>query len=336
MDRVRQVRARDRIPRCFVRMLTPISVSQDDDVLAVRTNHWDQLLVERFDNSRPRHSQRFVVSLEQNIRVIAIFPSHLVKESLGFVDMPLGVMIVPIDDDVDALRDGRVDDQLNLRLLSPWILQVTRTLVNAQHSTNQRAFPVINQPIDYSRCIILSLPLRPEEGHALQLYSIAIFTDDIVSCNTQPTVLLHRATRRGRWRGSWRGWVAPAGPPATCRGRASWVEGAGASGTIGSRLVAPPSAIFAAIPTICLEPAATTAHWRGVWRRGRRRCGGRGGRNWLRRWDCPADTAAQSTSLQHIAGVCITFSTGGPTCATRIVIGARADTATQSTVLRHP
>jgi len=111
-------------------MLTPISVTQNNDVVGILPDDWDQLLVVRFDDSRPRHGKWFVVGLEQNMRVIAIFLSHLGEEPLGLVDMPLGVVVVPIDEDIDALRDGRVDDQLNLPLLSPWILQVTRTLMN--------------------------------------------------------------------------------------------------------------------------------------------------------------------------------------------------------------
>jgi len=140
-------------------MLTPISVTQDNDVVGILTDDWDQLLVVRLDDSRPRYSKWFIVGLEQYMRVIAIFRSHLCEESLGFIDMPLGVMVVPIDEDVDTFRDGCVDDQLHLRLLSPWILQVTRTLVDAQHSTDQRALPVINHPIDHSLCVVLSLPL---------------------------------------------------------------------------------------------------------------------------------------------------------------------------------
>jgi len=163
MDRVRQIRARDWIPCCFIRMLAPISIPQNDEVVGVSADDWDQLLVVRFDNSGPRHTQRLVVGLEYNVIATAIFPGHLVEESRGFTDMILGVVIVPIDDDVDALVDGRSDDQLYLRLLSLWILQIPGTLVNAQHSTHQLALPVINQPIDYSLCIILSLPLRPEE-----------------------------------------------------------------------------------------------------------------------------------------------------------------------------
>jgi len=113
------------------------------------------------------------------MRVTAIFLSHLGEESLGFIDMPLGVVVVPINEDIDALRDGRVNDQLNLSLLSPWILQVTGTLMNAQNSSNQRALPVIDQPIDHSLCVVLPLPLGPEEGHAMQLYNRTIFTDNL-------------------------------------------------------------------------------------------------------------------------------------------------------------
>jgi len=146
--------------------------------------------------------------------------------------------------------------------------------------------------------------------------------------------------RRGRRRrGRRRPWRGRGVAPTADWGRPAGVEDAGAHFAIGSRLVTPSGAIFAAIAAICFESAATTAPWRGVWRRRRRRCGGAGCRNWLRwlrRWDCPALTAAQSTILQHITGVCLTLSIGGPICATRIVIGARADTAAQSTVLQHP
>merc|ERR1719195_1525659 len=263
MDRVRQIRAGDWIPSCLVWMLTPISVAQNDDVVRVLTDDWDQLLVVRFDDSRPRHGKWFVVGLEQNMRVVAIFRSHLGEEPLGFIDMPLGLVIVPIDEDVDALRDGRVDDQLDLPLLSPWILQITGTLMNAQNGTKQRALPIINHPIDHSLRVVLPLPLRPEEGHALQLYRIAMFTDDIVSCNTQPSMFRHGCPCRS-W-GHW-GWRGPrtAGAPAAGRGRTARVETASALSTIGSRLVTPPSAIFAAVAAVCSEPAASSASWRGV------------------------------------------------------------------------
>merc|ERR550525_376249 len=58
-----------------------------------------------------------------------------------------------------------------------------------------------------------------------------------------------------------------------------------------------------------------------------------------------ADTTAQSTVHQHVGGVCLTLSTGGPISAILILIGARrrrrclgrwrADTAAQSTVHQH-
>jgi len=149
MDRVRQVRACDWIPCCFIGMLAPISIPQNNEVVGVCADDWDQLLVERFDDTRPRHSQRFVVGLEYHMIVTAIFLSHFVKEGLGFVDMIFGVVIMPIDDDINALRDGCVDDQLYLRFFSAWILQVTGTLMNAEDGTHQRALPIINQPIHH-------------------------------------------------------------------------------------------------------------------------------------------------------------------------------------------
>ena len=51
--------------------------------------------------------------------------------------MSFSVVVVPIDEDVDVLRDGSVDDQLHLPLLSPWVLQVTGTLMNARNGKEQ-------------------------------------------------------------------------------------------------------------------------------------------------------------------------------------------------------
>merc|ERR1719356_1437338 len=61
---------------------------------------------------------------------------------------------------------------------------------------------------------------------------------------------------------------------------------------------------------------------RSRWRRclgRRRRCLGRW-RRCLGRWR--ADAAAQTTILQHVGGVCLTLSTGGPISAILIIIGA--------------
>merc|ERR1712151_308135 len=68
----------------------------------------------------------------------------------------------------------------------------------------------------------------------------------------------------------------------------------------------------------------------------------------LRRRTLRADTTAQSTVHQHVGGVCLTLSTGGPISAILILIGARrrgrwrrclgrwrADTAAQTTVHQH-
>merc|ERR1719293_530861 len=65
----------------------------------------------------------------------------------------------------------------------------------------------------------------------------------------------------------------------------------------------------------------------------------------LRRRTLRAGTTAQSTVHQHVGGVCLTLSTGGPISTILILIGARrrrrclgrwrADTAAQSTVHQH-
>jgi len=207
-----------------------------------------------------------------------------------------------------------------------------------------------------------------------------MLTDDVVSCNTQPSMLRNGCPRRG-W-GNW-GWLGPRSPgtAATRRGRATRVEGACAFGTVGSRLVAPPSAIFAAIAAVCSEPAATTAPWRrnrrrnwrgdrrGNWKghgignrrtraSGRRRTtriegaralGTIGSRlvapasaifaaiaavcsepaataaSWRGNWrGASAHTAARRTSFQHVARVRLALSAGGPISAELVIIKARS------------
>merc|ERR1719350_2177367 len=82
------------------------------------------------------------------------------------------------------------------------------------------------------------------------------------------------------------------------------------------------SAVTLSISTSSLEAADPRAHRRRRWHRRRRRWGRsrpwRRGRSWLR-----AGSTAQTTICQHVVGVPRAFSTGGPSCAILIIIGAR-------------
>ena len=60
-------------------------------------------------DGRPCVLDRFVVYLVDDVRILAVLLRHLAKELLGLSGVH--VVGVPVDDDVDVLFDGTLDDR---------------------------------------------------------------------------------------------------------------------------------------------------------------------------------------------------------------------------------
>merc|ERR1711972_458453 len=116
VDRVSQVHTIHPVSGCLIHLLRPRSCSQDDDVLCVPTNFRDDLLMVPLDGG-PWDLQGLIVCLIHDIRVVCIPPSHLVEESLGLVHVFLSMVVMPIDDDIDARCDGCIHTSDYLVLL---------------------------------------------------------------------------------------------------------------------------------------------------------------------------------------------------------------------------
>jgi hypothetical protein len=108
----------------------------------------------------------------------------LAKEALGRVRMQGRVVVVPVDDDVDAVRDGRIDDGAQQRDVGVGCIQVGGVLgivfggLDAQWGAHDRDLPVGHQPVDDFAVPVLAHPLAPKQAHASKLQRLAAAVDD--------------------------------------------------------------------------------------------------------------------------------------------------------------
>merc|ERR1719195_1797661 len=139
VDRVGQIYTRHPVSGCLVNLLGPGSGPQDDDVLRVRADDRDDLLVVPLDGG-PWDLQWLVVSFIEDIGVTGISLGHLIEKTLSLVCVLLSMMIMPVDDDVDARGDGCIDTSNHLILLVG-VFHVA-SLVSSHGQANHSALPI--------------------------------------------------------------------------------------------------------------------------------------------------------------------------------------------------
>jgi len=124
VERISQVFARNGVLGGFIHGLGPQPCAEDNDVAAVLANHTNKRLVVWLDLSRPALLHGFVESLEKDVREMPKLPGHEVKKRTGLLLMLICIMIMPVDDDVDALLNCGFHDFNNLLCFLFWIFQV--------------------------------------------------------------------------------------------------------------------------------------------------------------------------------------------------------------------
>ena len=84
VQRVGHVGSRDRVRRGLGHLLRPVARADDDDVVRiVLANRIDDGLVIRLEHFRPRHIQRLVVRLVENVGRVAVASRHVGEKCLG-------------------------------------------------------------------------------------------------------------------------------------------------------------------------------------------------------------------------------------------------------------
>jgi hypothetical protein len=136
METISYVRIIDRILGCLVQLLAPITCTEDYNILRMQTDGGKNALMVRLDNSQPSDVQWFIVGLKKHVRVTAIFLCDLIKEVRRLLQVVFGMMVVPVDDDVDASCNARVHNCFDLPHLLGSIVQVTCGVVVRNTDSN--------------------------------------------------------------------------------------------------------------------------------------------------------------------------------------------------------
>jgi len=147
------------------------------------------------DDVCPTHLHRLVESLEDHVGNLPIFLSHLSKEALRLIYVIEGSMVMPIDDHVNPLGDGSVNNCNHLRLFVGRLLQVA-SMLDCHRCADECALPIVDQEINSIRIPELRLPLGPEKGHASKLDSLAMLVDDLVALHSQFSMKRNWGTSR--------------------------------------------------------------------------------------------------------------------------------------------
>ena len=175
-------------------VLIPVGTAHQHDVIRIVTADFADDLRGILLQAGPRVLDGLVVYLIDNVRIVTIFLSHLAKKLTGLAGVH--VMRVPVDDDIDILLDGSLDDGCQtrhgqLRILQIAALRVFRWL-NANGSTHHRTMPVALQRLHHLLVIEARPPIMPAETDATQCDRIALLVAQLRTPHLQLTVLFDR------------------------------------------------------------------------------------------------------------------------------------------------
>jgi hypothetical protein len=117
-----------------------------------------------FDYVLPALVDGLIEGLEKNIRKRTIVLRHLLEEGLGFRDVPIRIVIVPIHDNIEAQLDGSIDDRADTAHLGGGIREVA-TVFNPHGDPHKAHVPILLHPTNRITVVVLGsfAPLRPEK-----------------------------------------------------------------------------------------------------------------------------------------------------------------------------
>mmetsp|Transcript_65586 Transcript_65586/g.165256 ORF Transcript_65586/g.165256 Transcript_65586/m.165256 type:complete len:243 (+) Transcript_65586:1097-1825(+) len=140
--------------------------------------------------------ERLVEDLEEDIREVAIHLRELFEETACLLRVLLRLVVVPVDDYVQAGANCCVDNFGDHRLLHIHSFKIA-TASDAHRSTDESDVPILLEPINHVRRPVLAAPLRPEQRHASQTNRVAVRVDQLSAPDAQLPML--RNNRAGGW-----------------------------------------------------------------------------------------------------------------------------------------
>eukprot|EP00964_Phaeocystis_antarctica_P143227 scaffold108735_cov69-Phaeocystis_antarctica.AAC.2 len=186
-------------------MLRPARRAHDDEVgrVVLPDGGNDPLRVR--PDGRPRHvGVGLVEDLVDEMLVPAVPPREGAEEGARLLGVLLGVVVVPVDDAVQAAGDGRVQHTLRLGQLRLRVEEVAGALVHADRSAHERRLPLRGEPGHGPLVVEGAHPLRPEEAHAREHDGpLVTEPDQAATADRQPAVRRRRVHAR-----SWPCWRA--------------------------------------------------------------------------------------------------------------------------------
>mmetsp|Transcript_30874 Transcript_30874/g.82230 ORF Transcript_30874/g.82230 Transcript_30874/m.82230 type:complete len:467 (+) Transcript_30874:383-1783(+) len=190
-----QVVTLKRIRSSKLHVLRPRWGPTNDEVVGVLADGADNHLLVRLDVLAPALLQGLVEDLEEDVREAAIHGGHLVEESASLILVGLRMVIMPVDDHVDAVADGSIHHSHDALFFDLAAFQVPSAL-HTHRRTNHGDLPVLHEPIHDAFAPIRAAPLRPEQGHATQPDRLSVLAQQLVALDADGAVHVNRGAGR--------------------------------------------------------------------------------------------------------------------------------------------
>ena len=180
----------DRMGGGFVNALRPIWGADDDEVVRiVPTNGGDHALGIGFYGFGPGDLERFVVDLVDDVRLVAVGLCHLAEERDRVFDIVFGVVVVPVNQHVDVVGDGGVDEAFDFGNLPGGLLLVSEfAIMDPKGGASQGDVPILDEPINGFGGVEFAFPLAPKVTQAVHRDRFAVIAHDLIAVGLEAAV----------------------------------------------------------------------------------------------------------------------------------------------------
>ena len=207
VQRVGDVGASQRAAGGHVHVLRPRGRAHDDEVVGVDgPDGVGYGLGVGLHHAGPRHLQGLVVHLVNHVRRVAVGGGHLPEKGHGLRLVLLGVVAVPVDDDVESGREAGIDHGFHLGFFAGRVFEVAAGIVDAHGHAHEAGVPVGFQPAHHvGRVVALAAPavVAPKEAVAGQPHRLPTLVENAVALHPQGSRPRHGCLGLGPgWRGA--------------------------------------------------------------------------------------------------------------------------------------
>ena len=141
----------------------------------------------------PRVVYGLVVEFVDDIGIFAIFPGHLSEEVFCFFGVH--VVCVPVDDDIEAVLDGRLDDRGDAADCKLGILQIVVVYLHSHGGTHHCGVPVVGQPLHRLLVVEPWPQVVPAQTDSPQYDGLPLVIAQLCAFHLQLSPLFHRFCR---------------------------------------------------------------------------------------------------------------------------------------------